>query len=332
MKALLSIRTGGPDTLVLTEVNDPQPGSGEVLISVRACGANYPDLLIIEDRYQARPQRPFAPGSEIAGVVEAVGESVTQFRPGDRVIGQLPWGGMAEKAVVCESKCIRIPQSMSFEQASAFLITYGTTYYALKQRGHLRPHDTLLVLGAAGGVGLAAVQLGAALGARVIAACSSQEKVDLCRQHGAQAGLVYPGGPFDKEGRRALAGLFKEACGQSGANVIYDAVGGDYAEAALRSVAWNGRFLVIGFPAGIPSIPLNLPLLKCCDIAGVFWGNWTEREPEAHRQNIVELLSLFGSGKIAPHISAVYDLAEGWRALNDLAARRAQGKVIIRCS
>jgi len=332
MKALLSIRTGGPDTLVLTEVNDPRPGSGEVLISVRACGANYPDLLIIEDRYQARPQRPFAPGSEIAGVVEAVGESVTQFQPGDRVIGQLPWGGMAEKAAVPESKCIRIPQSMSFEQASAFLITFGTTYYALKQRGHLHPRDTLLVLGAAGGVGLAAVQLGAALGARVIAACSSQEKVDLCRQHGAQEGLVYPRGPFDKEGKRALAGLFKEACGQSGANVIYDAVGGDYAEAALRSIAWNGCFLVIGFPAGIPSIPLNLPLLKCCDIAGVFWGNWTEREPQAHRQNIAELLSLFDSGKIAPHISAVYDLADGWRALGDLAARRAQGKVIIRCS
>jgi NADPH2:quinone reductase len=239
---------------------------------------------------------------------------------------------MAEKAVVAESKCIRIPQSMSFEQASAFLITFGTTYYALKQRGHLQPRDTLLVLGAAGGVGLAAVQLGAALGARVIAACSSQEKVDLCRQHGAREGVVYPGGPFDKEGKRALTGLFKEACGQSGANVIYDAVGGDYAEAALRSIAWNGRFLVIGFPAGIPSIPLNLPLLKCCDIAGVFWGNWTEREPQAHRQNIVELLSLFDAGKIAPHISAVYDLAEGWRALGDLAARRAQGKVIIRCS
>jgi NADPH:quinone reductase len=331
MKALLSIRTGGPDTLVLTEVNDPRPAPGEVLICVRACGANYPDLLIIEDRYQARPQRPFAPGSEIAGVVEAVGERVTQFRAGDRVIGQLPWGGMAEKAVVPESKCIQIPQSMNFEQASAFLITFGTTYYALKQRGHLQPRDTLLVLGAAGGVGLAAVQLGAAIGARVIAACSSQEKVDLCRQHGAQEGVVYPSGPFDKEGKRALAGLFKEVCGQSAANVIYDAVGGDYAEAALRSIAWNGRFLVIGFPAGIPSIPLNLPLLKCCDIAGVFWGNWIEREPQAHQQNIVELLSLFDSGKIAPHICAVYSLEEGRRALADLAARRAQGKVVIRC-
>ena len=332
MKALLSVRTGGPETLVLTEVNDPQPGPTEVLVAVRACGANYPDLLIIEDRYQARPERPFAPGSEIAGIVEAVGERVTQFRPGDRVIGQLSWGGMAEKAVVPEAKCIRIPHSMSFEQASAFLITFGTTYYALQQRGHLQSGDTLLILGAAGGVGLAAVQLGVALGARVVAACSSQEKVDLCRQHGAQEGLIYPNGPFDKEGKKALAGLFKEACGPSGANVIYDAVGGEYAEAALRAIAWNGRFLVIGFPAGIPSIPLNLALLKCCDIAGVFWGAWTERDPQAHQQNIVELLSLFESGKIAPHISAVYGLEEGWRALADLGGRRAQGKVIVRCS
>lgn len=331
MKALLSIRAGGPDTLVLTEVNDPRPGPGEVLISVQACGVNYPDLLIIEDRYQARPERPFAPGSEVAGIVESVGERVTEFQPGDRVMGQLPWSGMAEKAVVPESKCIRMPQSMSFEQASAFLITFGTTYYAFKQRAHLQPRDTLLILGAAGGVGLAAVQIGAALGARVIAACSSPEKLDLCRQHGAQEGLVYPSGPLDKEGKRALAGLFKEACGQSGANVIYDAVGGDYSEAALRAIAWNGRFLVIGFPAGIPAIPLNLALLKSCDIAGVFWGAWTEREPRAHQQNMLELLSLFDSGKIAPHICAVYSLEEGWRALADLAARRAQGKVVIRC-
>jgi NADPH2:quinone reductase len=238
---------------------------------------------------------------------------------------------MAEKAVLAESKCIRMPQSMSFEQASAFLITFGTTYYALKQRAHLQPRDTLLILGAAGGVGLAAVQIGAALGARVIAACSSPEKVDLCRQHGAQEGLVYPNGPLDKEAKRALAGLFKEACGQSGANVIYDAVGGDYSEPALRAIAWNGRFLVIGFPAGIPVIPLNLALLKSCDIAGVFWGAWTEREPQAHQQNTVELLSLFESGKIVPHISAVHRLEEGWRALADLAGRRVQGKVVIRC-
>jgi NADPH:quinone reductase len=330
MKALLSIRTGGPDTLVLTELDDPRPGPGEVLISVRACGVNYPDLLIIEDRYQAHPERPFAPGSEIAGVVESVGERVVQFQPGDRVMAQLPWGGMAEKAVVPETKCIRMPQSMSFEQAAAFVITFGTTCYALKQRAHLQAGDTLLILGAAGGVGLAAVQIGAALGARVIAACSSREKLDLCRRHGAQEGVVYPEGPFDKEGKRALAGLFKEACGQSGANVIYDAVGGDYSEAALRAIAWNGRFLVIGFPAGIPTIPLNLALLKSCDIAGVFWGAWTEREPQAHRQNMLELLSLFELGKIAPHLSAVYSLEEGRHALADLAARRAQGKVVIR--
>jgi NADPH2:quinone reductase len=331
MRALLSIRAGGPDTLVLREVNDPRPGPAEVLISVQACGVNYPDLLIIDDRYQARPERPFAPGSEIAGIVESIGERVTQFQPGDRVMGQLTCGGMAEKAVVPESKCIRMPSSMSFEQASAFQITFGTTYYALKQRAHLQPRDTLLVLGAAGGVGLAAVQIGAALGARVIAACSSAEKLDLCRRQGAQDGLVYPSGPWDKEGKRALAGLFKEACGQAGANVIYDAVGGDYSEAALRAIAWNGRFLVIGFPAGIAALPLNLALLKGCDIAGVFWGAWIEREPRAHQQNMLELLSLFDSGKIAPHMSAVYSLEDGSRALDDLAGRRAQGKVVIRC-
>lgn len=331
MKALLSKHVGGPDTLVLENVAEPHLKPGEALISVRACGVNYPDLLIIEDKYQARPERPFAPGIEVAGIVEALGEGVQRMKIGERVIGQLDWGGMAEKVAIAETRCIPMPETMTFEEGAAFLITYGTTYYALKQRARLKAGETLLVLGAAGGVGLAAVELGKALGARVIAACSTQEKLDLCRRHGAYDGVVYSRGPFDKEGRKALAALFKGVCAPAGANVIYDAVGGDYSEACLRAIAWDGRFLVIGFPSGIPSIPLNLALLKGCQIIGVFWGAWTERDPDANRENSQELMQLFTSGKIKPHISAVYPLSEGGKALADLAARRAQGKVVIRC-
>jgi NADPH2:quinone reductase len=331
MKALLSKRVGGPDTLVLENIEEPVPKAGEVRIAVRACGVNYPDALIIQDQYQARPERPFAPGSEIAGVVEAVGEGVQGVKIGERVIGQLAWGGMAEKVTLPEARCLPMPATMSFEQGAAFLITYGTTYYALKQRALLKAGETLLVLGAAGGVGLAAVELGKVLGARVVAACSTPEKLDLCRRHGAHDGVVYSRGPFDKEGKKALAAQLKEVCGPTGANAIYDAVGGDYSEAALRAIAWEGRFLVIGFPSGIPSVPLNLALLKGCQIIGVFWGAWTERDPAAHRENLQELMTLFAGGKIEPHISAIYPLSEGGKALADLAARRVQGKVVIRC-
>jgi NADPH2:quinone reductase len=202
----------------------------------------------------------------------------------------------------------------------------------LKQRARLQKSDTLLILGAAGGVGLAAVELGRVMGARVIAACSTHEKVDLCLARGAHGGVVYPRGPFDKQGKKALSTLLKQACGPSGPNVIYDAVGGEYAEASLRTIAWEGRFLVVGFPSGIPSIPLNIALLKGCEIVGVFWGSWTERDPESSRKNSAELLELYARGEIKPHISAVYPLEEGSRALADLAERRAQGKVVIRCS
>ncbi len=272
MKAMLSKATGGPETLVLEEVPDPQPGPGEVRLAVKACGVNYPDVLIIEDRYQFKPPRPFAPGSEVAGIVEALGKGVTALKVGQRVIGQCGHGGMAEKVVLDANRCIPIPDNMPFDEASAFILTYGTSHYALKERGNLKAGETLLVLGAAGGVGIAAVELGKAMGARVIAAVSSDEKVALAKQHGADDGVVYPRGPFDKDSARQLADLFKKACGESGANVVYDAVGGDYAEAALRAIAWEGRFLVIGFPAGIPRIPLNLTLLKSCQIVGVFWG------------------------------------------------------------
>jgi NADPH2:quinone reductase len=330
MKAILSKTVGGPDTLVLEEVADPKPKPGEVLVAVKACGVNYPDVIIIEDKYQFKPERPFSPGGEIAGVVEAVGEGVTQVKVGDRVIGQAGWGGMAEKIALAEGRCIPMPEGMSFEEGAAFIMTYGTSHYALKQRADLKAGETLLVLGAAGGVGLAAVELAKAAGARVIAACSSQEKVDLCKAHGADDGVVYPRGPFDKDGKKALADLFKGVCGKDGANVIYDAVGGDYAEAALRAIAWEGRFLVIGFPSGIPSIPLNLTLLKGCQIVGVFWGAFTAKDPKGNQENIKDLMALYAAGKIKPHVFAAYPLAEAGKAITDLAERRAQGKVVVR--
>jgi NADPH2:quinone reductase len=329
MKAVLSKSVGGPDTLVMEEVADPTAKPGEVVVAVKACGVNYPDVIIIEDKYQFKPDRPFSPGGEISGVVESVGEGVSKVKVGDRVIGQAGWGGMAEKIALTEARCIPMPEGMSFEEGAAFIMTYGTSHYALKQRAALKAGETLLVLGAAGGVGLAAVELGKAAGARVIAACSSQEKVDLCKAHGADDGVVYPRGPFDKDGKKALADEFKAVCGKEGANVIYDAVGGDYAEASLRAIAWEGRFLVIGFPSGIPSIPLNLTLLKGCQIVGVFWGAFTAKEPAANQENIQELMALYAAGKIKPHVSAAYPLAEAGKAITDLAERRAQGKVVV---
>ena len=329
MKAILSKTVGGPDTLVLEDAPDPALKPGEAIVAVKACGVNYPDVIIIEDKYQFKPPRPFSPGGEVAGVVEAVGEGVTRVKVGDRVIGQAGWGGMAEKIALVEARCIPMPEAMSFEEGAAFIMTYGTSHYALKQRAALKAGETLLVLGAAGGVGLAAVELGKAAGARVIAACSTQEKVDLCLKHGADGGVVYPRGPFDKDAKKALAEQFKSACGEKGADVIYDAVGGDYAEAALRAIAWEGRFLVIGFPSGIPAIPLNLALLKGCQIVGVFWGAWTARDPKGNQENIEELMALYAAGKIKPHVSNTYPLADAGKAISDLAERRAQGKVVV---
>jgi NADPH2:quinone reductase len=296
---------------------------------VRACGVNYPDTLIIEDKYQFRPERPFSPGGEVSGEIDAVGEGVEGLAVGDRVIGMISWGGMAEYVITRAVKCAPMPEDMPWDEAAAFVFTYGTSYHALKQRAALGHGQTLLVLGAAGGVGLAAVELGHAMGARVIAAASSEEKVALTRAHGAADGVVYPRGPFDKDGRKALAQLFKDAVGKHGADVVYDAVGGDYAEAALRAIAWEGRFLVVGFPAGIPSIPLNLALLKGCQIVGVFWGSYAEREPAENAQNIAEMVEMYQAGKIRPHVSAHYPLAEAGQAIRDLAERRAMGKIVV---
>ena len=329
MKALLSKAVGGPETLVLEDMPSPRPRPGFAVVSVKAVGVNYPDVLIIEDKYQFKPARPFAPGSEVSGVVKEVGEGVTHVKPGDRVLGNTGWGGMAEELLIESRRLIKIPDAMPFDEAAAFIMTYGTSYYALKDRGHMKPGDSLLVLGAAGGVGLSAVELGKAMGARVVAAASSQEKVDLAIAHGAAEGVVYPTGPLDRDAQKALSNQFKEAVGPDGVDLVYDGVGGDYAEAAVRSMAWEGRFLVVGFPAGIPRVPFNLALLKGCDIVGVFWGSAVSRDPVAHQQNVKELLELYAAGKIKPHVSEHYPLARAAEAISHLASRKAMGKVVV---
>jgi NADPH2:quinone reductase len=329
MKAVLSKAVGGPESLVVEERPDPVAKDGEVVIRIHACGVNYPDVLIIEDKYQFKPERPFSPGGEVAGVIESVGPGVTSLKVGDRVIGSTGWGGMAEKIALAAGRCIPIPDTMPFDEASAFILTYGTSHYALKQRAGLKAGETVLVLGAAGGVGLAAVELAKAAGAKVVAAASTQEKVDLAIKHGAESGVVYPTGPFDRVGQKALADLFKGACGPNGADVIYDAVGGDYAEAALRAIGWEGRFLVIGFPAGIPKIPLNLTLLKSCQIVGVFWGAFTARNPAENQVNVRELMDLYTAGKIKPYVSERFPMERAGEAIHHLGARKAQGKVVV---
>jgi NADPH2:quinone reductase len=329
MKALLSKAVGGPDTLVLEDMPSPTPRANQAVIQVKACGVNYPDVLIIEDKYQFKPARPFAPGGEVAGIVKSIGDAVTNVKVGDRVLGNTGWGGMAQELALEASRLVPMPDTMPFDEAAAFIMTYGTSYHALKDRGHMKPGETLLVLGAAGGVGLAAVELGKAMGARVIAAASSDEKVALAKEHGADEGVVYPQGPFEKEGQRALANLFKDALGPAGADLVYDGVGGDYAEAALRSMAWEGRFLVVGFPAGIPRIPLNLPLLKGCDIVGVFWGTAVSKDPAGHQRNVRELFDLYAKGKIKPFVSERFPLARAGEAISHLASRKAMGKVVV---
>jgi NADPH:quinone reductase len=329
MKALLSKAPGGPETLILDDLPDPVPGKGQVLVAVRACAINFPDTLIIEDKYQVKPQRPFAPGGEIAGVVESVGEGVTGWAPGDRVVAVTGFGGLVEKIAVDAVRLFRLPEGRSFEEASALLLTYATTIHALLDRGHLRAGQTLLVLGAAGGVGLAAIELGKAFGARVIAAVSSEEKAAAARAAGADATLIYPRQPFDKDQSRALADAFKTAVGPNGADVIYDPVGGDYAEPALRAIAWEGRYLVVGFPAGIPKLPLNLTLLKSCDVCGVFWGAFAARDPKGNAAHVEQLFALWAQGKIAPKVTETYTLADAGTAIARLGERQVIGKVVV---
>jgi len=329
VRALLSHEPGGPDSLRLDELPDPQPGPGELLVRVRAAAINFPDVLIIEDKYQLKPPRPFAPGGEIAGEIEAIGEGVQGWTVGERVIAVTGFGGLAEKIVVPARAAYRLPEERSFEEGAALLLTYATSIHALLDRGKLQAGQTLLVLGAAGGVGLAAVELGKAYEARVIAAVSSEEKAQAARDAGADEAVVYPQGPFDKDGQKALAQLFKDAVGPAGADVIYDPVGGDYTEAALRSIAWEGRFLVVGFPAGIARLPLNLTLLKSCDVCGVFWGAFAARDPKANAAHVETLFRLWRQGMISPKVSATYPLERAGEAIRAIAERRVIGKLVV---
>ena len=326
MKALLSHEPGGPETLRLEEVAEPVAGPGELLVRVRACSMNFPDVLIIEDKYQLKPQRPFAPGGEIAGEVIAAGEDVSGWQPGDRIIAALGFGGLAEQVIFPASRAIPLPAERSFEDGSALLMTYATAIHALVDRGRLGAEQTLLVLGAAGGVGIAAVEIGKALGARVIAAVSSEEKADVALQAGADSAVIYPTGQADP---KALSQLFKDAVGPAGADVILDPVGGQYTEPALRSIAWEGRFLVVGFPAGIARLPLNLTLLKSCDVCGVFWGAFAARDPKANAAHVEQLFRWWGEGKIAPKISATYPLERAGETIVALRDRKAVGKLVV---
>ncbi|MDZ7676129.1 MAG: NADPH:quinone oxidoreductase family protein [Acidimicrobiales bacterium] len=322
MRAVVCKEFGPPENLVVEEWDDPTPGSGEVLVEVKAAAVTFPDTLMIEDNYQFKVPPPYVPGGEVAGVVAAVGDDVEAFSVGDRVLGGIGVaGGFAEFAVVPAASTRVLPDQVGFAEVTGLNYAYGTSLYGLKHRGELQAGETVLVLGAGGNVGLSAVELAKLLGARVIAAASSDEKLDLCRARGADETINY-----EIEDLKARA---KELTGGAGADVVYDCVGGDYAEAALRATAWNGRFLVVGFTAGIPSIPLNLTLLKGCQIVGVFFGAMVGREPELARSISEELIGMIGSGELAPHVSERYSLERAGEALRALMDRKALGKVVV---
>jgi NADPH:quinone reductase len=329
MKIWHSAAPGGTDTLALVETSTPPPGPGEVLIDVHSCGINFPDTLIIRDLYQFKPTRPFAPGGEVAGVIRAVGEGVSEHSPGDRVIARTGWGGLAEQLVVSADRCFAMPDGMSFDEGATYLFTYETSYHAMKQRARLAQGETVLVLGAAGGTGIAAIEIAKVFGARVIAAVSSDEKAAFARESGADEAIVYPRAPFDKDISRSLGDAFKVAGGDHGIDVVYDPVGGDYAEPAFRALAWCGRYLVVGFTAGIPRLPFNLPLLKGAEIVGVFNGGFYRNEPAEAQANTWELMALYAQGRLKPRISRRYDFADAPAAIAAIDAREALGKIVV---
>ena len=322
MKAVLCKQYGLPDTLVVEDVPSPVPAADQVVVSMKAAGVNFPDALIIQGKYQMKPSFPFSPGTELAGVVKAVGDGVKQFKPGDAVIAYAGYGGYAEELAVDAHACIPMPPGVDFKVAASFMMTYGTSYHALRDRALLKAGETLLVLGAAGGVGSAAVELGKLMGARVIAAASSDDKLEACKKLGADATINYSSEDLREGVKRITAG--------KGVDVIYDPVGDKFAEPAMRDMAWGGRYLVIGFAGGdIPKIPLNLPLLKGFSIVGVFWGSFTRKEPQKNEANVRELLGWIAGGKLKPLVSAAYPLAQAARALKDVMERKVTGKVVL---
>ena len=323
MKALLCTRAGAPEDLTLGHLPDPVAGPGQAVVRVEAAALNFFDLLIIAGQYQFKPAYPFSPGAEFAGTVESLGPGVTGFAAGDRVIGYCGWGAARQKLAIAADKLIKRPAGLDADRAAGLIVTYGTSYYALKDRAGLKRGETLAVLGASGGTGLAAVELGKLLGARVIACASSEEKLEFAKQHGADGGVNYASGDL-RDGLKKLGG-------EHGIDVVYDPVGDRYAEPALRSLAWYGRYLVVGFAGGqIPMLPLNLVLLKSCDVRGVFWGSWTEREPAAHRANTADLMRWCADGKLSAHVHAAYPLAAAAQALKDIAGRKVMGKVVLK--
>jgi NADPH2:quinone reductase len=330
MKALQCVELGGPDKLKINEVDSPSVIPGHVVIDVKSGSINFPDVLMIQGLYQFQPPLPFTPGGESAGIISEVGEDVTKFKVGDKVFAMTGTGAFAEKILAHEASCMLIPDSMDYDSAAALSMTYGTSLYALKQRANIQPGETLLVLGASGGVGIAAIELGKAMGAKVIAAASTQDKVDMCMAHGADEGFIYPSGNLDRDQQKQLSNKIKELTGGMGANVVYDPVGDSYSEPCLRATAWEGRYLVIGFAAGeIPKIPLNITLLKGCQIVGVFWGAWVGMHPNENNKNFNELFKLHAEGKINPEVSQKYALENSADAFSHLANRKAKGKVII---
>jgi len=320
MRAVLCKDWGPPDSLVVEDVPSPAPGKGQLLVSVKASGVNFPDVLLIQNKYQFKPELPFSPGSEIAGVVRQVGEGVHGFMPGDQVMAHIRWGGYAEEVVVDEALVTPVPAGLDFTVAASFGLVYATAYHSLKDRARIKAGETLLVLGAAGGVGLAAVELGKLFGARVIACASSDEKLETCRRFGADVTINYE----REDLREALRNL------GAAVDVALDPVGGKYSEPALRAMAWKGRYLVVGFASGeIPRIPLNLMLLKGCSIVGVFWGEFARRERDVNAANLRELTAWLRAGKIKPLVSASYPLARAADALKDMMSRKVQGKIVL---
>ncbi len=325
MRAIRCTAYGLPSSLVLQEVPALKPASNEIVVFVKACGINFPDTLIIQGLYQLKPDLPFTPGSDISGVVKEVGEAVRHLKPGDEVFGFVSHGGLAEEVIVPSQACFHKPKQMEHHIAASFLMAYGTSYHALKDRAKLAQDETLLVLGASGGVGLAAVALGKLMGATVIAAASTDEKLALCKSYGADATINY--------NNQDLKSSIKQLTGGKGVDVIYDPVGGLYTEAAFRGIAYNGRYLVVGFANGtIPKMPLNLPLLKGASIVGVFWGAFAMKMPKENMANTADLLQWYSEGKLKPHIHAIYNLEDTAIALNEMMQRKVKGKLVVRTS